>query len=181
MPRALVFVVILILGRMYMAQETQKQEVRTEKPDPGKALKVQTSCSRINLGTSVAEVSWMGTKAGTTRDQSAAATQLEVTTVKDGFLSGASVTVWPSSAKARENLSLTDHRLDPLRSLRIAPPDRAHGILAASKPENAITIQNLAPGVNYYWRVSTKTDGDLIPSSVVMTTGPVCPVDYRKK
>ena len=38
-------------------------------------------------------------------------------------------------------------------------------------------LEKLEPGVNYYWRVLTRTDGGWVPSAVARVEAPTCPVD----
>lgn len=144
-------------------------------------LKVQASCSKVNLGVSAAQITWSGPKAAASRGAGQSSIQVEVTTVKGGFDSGAAVVVWPNVARSREALSPSDHRLDPLRGLRVAPIAETKGARAPGDTGRNVTVENLSPGVNYFWRVQTKSDGTTMSSSVVKTTAPVCPVDYKRK
>ena len=157
------------------------QESKSETPADTGELTVQASCSKVSLGKGIAVVSWSGARVGANKQHAPNSNQLEVTTVKDGFATGAAVTVWPNAAKSIEALSTSDHRLDPLRGLRLSISAKSQGGRAPGTATGPVTIQNLSPGVNYFWRVQTRIDGKMVPSNVVMTTAPVCPVDYKRK
>jgi hypothetical protein len=115
-----------------------------------------------------------------------------VTTVKDGFSTGAAVKVWPNVGNERvaSGLGATDHRLDPLRSLALAPAaSSSANARDAAKPAPAetqkggwtsIRIQNLQPGINYIWRVQRMHGGAVDSSSTVTTAAPICAVDFKK-
>lgn len=175
-------IILIFSSALYSSPENQtrdQQPTKTESPNTDE-LKVQASCSRENLGVGIAQITWLRPKAGASRGAAQPSVQVEVTTVKDGFDTGAALIVWPNAARSREALSPSDHRLDPLRGLRVAPVAETKGARALSGTGRKVTIENLSPGVNYFWRVQTKTDGTTTSSTVVKTTAPVCPVDYKK-
>src|SRR5208282_1403563 len=75
-------------------------------------LQVRVSCSKVNPGVAIAEVSWPENKSASARAGAVKSSQLEVTTVKNGFSTGAAIKVWPSSGKDKvgAGLGATDHR-----------------------------------------------------------------------
>ena len=156
--------------------------------------KVETSCSKVSPGVGIADVSWKGSQTSVSRDARDTTTQVQllVTTVKDGFSTGAAVKVWPSSGKERvgSGLGASDHRLDPLRGLAVAPapnsvasgrsPSKSPQAASQQERSNSIRIQNLQPGINYIWRLQRVHNGTFDSSNTVTTAAPVCAVDFKK-
>jgi hypothetical protein len=170
------------------------QAPQPTRPEASGELNVQTSCSKVNAGVAFADVSWKQSNSSPTRGARDASVQVQVlvTTVKDGFSTGAAVKVWPNAGNERvaSGLEATDHRLDPLRALAVAPAanssanvrDSAKSAPVETQKEgwSSIRIQNLQPGINYIWRLQRMHDGAVDSSSTLTTAAPVCAVDFKK-
>ena len=169
------------------------QAPQPTRPEANGDLRVETYCSKVSPGVGIADVSWKESQTSVSRGARDTTTrvQLLVTSVKDGFSTGAAVKVWPSSGKERvgSGLGASDHRLDPLRGLVVAPAPNsvASGRSPSKSPQasqqersNSIRIQNLQPGINYIWRLQRVHDGTLDSSNTVTTAAPVCAVDFKK-
>jgi hypothetical protein len=152
-------------------------------------LKVRTFCSKVNPGIAVAEISWSDGGSASARDAIESSAQIVVTTVKDGFSTGAAVKVWPTPGKERLGVGLgtSDHRLDPLRALEASTEPSANTKSTARAPAgeqketggNSIKIRNLEAGINYFWRLQ-RGGGTTPETDTVMTTAPVCAADFKK-
>lgn len=153
-------------------------------------LKVRTFCSKVNPGVAVAEISWSDGGSASARGAIDSSAQIVVTTVKDGFSTGAAVKVWPAPGKERLGVGLgtSDHRLDPLRALEASTEPSANTKSIARAPAgeqketagNSIKIRNLEPGINYFWRLHRGGGGTAPENDTVMTTAPICPADFKK-
>jgi hypothetical protein len=153
-------------------------------------LKVRTFCSKVNPGIAVAEISWSDGGSASARSAIDSSAQIVVTTVKDGFSTGAAVKVWPPQGKERFGVGLgtSDHRLDPLRALEASTEPSTNTKSTARAPAdeqkeaggNSIKIRNLEPGINYFWRLQRGGGGTTPENDTVMTTAPVCPADFKK-
>lgn len=174
-------------------------DLRGQAPQPTRSeangdLRVETFCSKVRPGVGLADVSWKESQTSVSRGARDTTTrvQLLVTSVKDGFSTGAAVKVWPSSGRERvgSGLGASDHRLDPLRGLAVAPapnsvasgrsPSKSPQAASQQERSNSIRIQNLQPGINYIWRLQRVHDGTFDLSNTVTTAAPVCAVDFKK-
>jgi hypothetical protein len=173
---------------LFCSTDLRGQAPATKSQDMTGELQVRVSCSKVKPGVAIAEVSWPESKSASARAGAVKSGQLEVTTVKDGFSTGAAVRVWPSSGKDRigAGLGRTDHRIDPLRTLQVSSNGGAKANAGQSPggskgtSTNSVTIQNLQPGINYFWRLQRNGGDAQLPTSIVTTTAPVCAVDYKK-
>jgi hypothetical protein len=177
-----------IVSGVFISSAEVRGQAPTEKThDTSGELQVQVSCSKTDPGIAIAEVSWTERKSARSEAGATKPSQLEVTTVKNGFKSGAAITVWPKAegAKIGAGMGVSDHRIDPLRTLQVSSTEKTRGGAGQSlgvtngASTNAVTIHNLQPGINYFWRVQ-RTSGDVQGSHIVMTTAPICAVDYKK-
>jgi hypothetical protein len=187
-PPAFLCLTAAVSLALLCSADLRGQAPTAKSQDTSGELQVRISCSKAKPGVAIAEVSWAEQKSVSAGAGAAKPSQLEVTTVKNGFSTGAAVTVWPKAEGANigAGMGASDHRIDPLRNLQVSPNEKGLGgagqSLGVTKGAslNAVTIQNLQPGINYFWRLQ-RNNGDVKrPASVVMTTAPVCAVDYKK-
>jgi hypothetical protein len=163
----LTFLTFTVLGGCLVAQSKGAQEA---------GLSAETLCSRTRPGVPVAKLVW---RVPRTVGEAAPAIQfLDVTTDKVGFEKKSFITIWPQRSEhnpAAAGAANGGRQLDPLRSLRVAPSGEA------KSPSGRLVLlpEGLEAGVNYFWRLRTKTAQGW-KNVVVETVGPVCPVDSQR-
>jgi len=111
------------------------------------------------------------------------ATRLDVSILKGGFASGEYVTITPIDPTAKAMLHDTatktgNPRTELLSALRMdAQPSYTKESSTADW-----TVEGLMPGVNYYVRLSSRSDGSAWKAvQVVRVQGPICPMDEREE
>jgi hypothetical protein len=104
--------------------------------------------------------------------------RLDVTVYKSGFDRGMYVTMWPLE-KGRTS--------QDVQTRLPARPDKQIVFLTLIdlriSVDNQVTdllLEGLQPGVNYFWRVSTRTAQGWVPSGFGVSPGPICPNDARE-
>jgi len=136
---------------------------------------VKAFCSRTHPGMPVARIVW---KVSQHSGESAPAPQfVDVTTDKIGFERKDFVTIWPKTEgnPAASRMSGGSRQLDPLRSLTVPAPREAKPAVG----KFVLQPEGLQAGVNYFWRLRTRTVQGW-KNVTVETTGPVCPIDSHR-
>lgn len=141
-------------------------------------LNAKASCSKAKPGTAIAELVLNTMRQEASRYLDVATVRVDVTTVRNGFDSGLSLAIWPSKADLETKSS--DHRIDPIKPLRIVPSSTTAQDRNVGSPTTRFTVENLQPGVNYFWRLEVPTPQGTHKTNIVMTTGPVCPIDWKR-
>jgi hypothetical protein len=161
------FLTLTFLGGCLVAQTKGAQEAR---------FSAEALCSRTRPGVSVAKLVW---RVPHTVGESTPTVQfLDVTTDKLGFEKKNFVTIWPQRAEhnpVARGAANSGRQLDPVRSLRMAPSGEAR----SASGRLVLQPEGLEAGVNYFWRLRTKTAQGW-KTVVVETVGPVCPVDSHR-
>lgn len=137
------------------------------------SLRVAVACSRTKLRTGVAIISGEPVAAVGAPDL-----RLDVAVDKEGFARGAYATLLPlSGGRAfRPNASAAELYARAL-DLRVAD----EGAVPAPKPDGAVVIERLEPGLNYFWRVARRTDRGWIAGEIVRVEAPTCVADMQER
>jgi hypothetical protein len=143
---------------------------------PEGAFSVVAFCSRTRPGVPIAKLVW---KVPHQPGESAPSVQfVDVTTDKMGFERNQFVTIWPQKSEHNPAIGSAANggrQLDPVRSLRLTPSGEAKFMAGRF----VLQPEGLEAGVNYFWRLRTKTAQGW-KNVVVETVGPVCPVDSQR-
>lgn len=132
----------------------------------------RTFCSDEKLRTPVAELIWRSSEARLSSQR------IEVTVYKDGFAKGLYVAL--RSVKGERSAALQRNRQyqEPVPAL-----SQLVVVETLSLREQpgmvAVRIEGLEPGLNYFWRVVTASDGRLVAGGTTRCQAPVCPADFQ--
>lgn len=138
------------------------------------SLRVEVACSRTRLRTGVAIISGEPLAAVGAPDL-----RLDVAVDKEGFARGAYTTLLPLSGgrtfrKSAPAAELYARALD----LRVATGEDAR---LTPKADGAVVVEQLEPGLNYFWRVARRTDRGWVAGEVVRVEAPTCVADMQER
>jgi len=158
----------LVIMATLVAAQTSGPKVGT--------FSAEALCSRTRPGVPIARLVW---KIPQRIGESAPTVQfVDVTTDKGGFARKAFVTIWPQRSEHNPAIGgprTSGRQLDPIRSLKLP----ISGEAKARSGRLVLQPEGLEAGVNYFWRLRTKTAQGW-KNIVVETVGPVCPVDSHR-
>jgi hypothetical protein len=148
-------------------------------------IDVEVTCSQTKPGTSIAIIRFRAPNTARAGRESAARPQLDVTTSKTGFDTGAYMTLWPARREAAPQSrggGRRSHELEPLSALRAVGPSIAARESARPQeaPPNGLSVirsEGLEAGVNYFWRLRN-LDGS--STNVVKVRGKSCPAESER-
>ena len=149
------------------------QPIVTEEEESPIELQVETFCSLTKIRTSVARLIWEVDP--TLLDKQ----QIDATVFKQGFDKGFFGSVSPIRPQSKfqppEELPESERdALAPILNLRLEEVTYDSDQRVVS-----VDVENLEPGLNYFWRVLTLTDKGLVPSNTVSVEAPVCVADMQ--
>lgn len=127
-------------------------------------------CSQFKLRTGNARISWETPKA------LEAHKRLDFTVHKNGFKTGA----FASFPTLREKQEMTPATMaqPEMRGVRAFQLGLTEVKLAKQRGARAsVVVEGLEPGLNYRWRVLTRTNDGWVPSETLVCAAPVCPAD----
>lgn len=133
----------------------------------------EVSCSRTELRTAQAQLSWQASAASVDLTQQV----LEVTVFKDGFQRGLQARLVPT--EGAQKFSLSALAATALSQTSLTRLDVA-GIEIASTGRVQIRVKGLEPGLNYFWRLQS-ADGFTTLSGPVRSQAPTCPADEARE
>jgi len=138
-------------------------------------LQCRITCSVDQPGVPVAELTWSSPRDN--RLKGLAAQQVHATVYKDGFEKGNHVVVEPTGAGQEFQPAARGKKLPPGLKLRTTAVEGA--VTRGREPPSRTTIkvEGLEPGLNYFWRVSSRAGSQVVNTGAVRCKVPVCPVD----
>ncbi|MBI4545427.1 MAG: hypothetical protein HY703_09540 [Gemmatimonadetes bacterium] len=134
-------------------------------------LQVEVGCSRAEPGTGMATLSWPADRELIARQR------VDVTVFKRGFERGLFASLSPSPAGQRFQMApdfqAAGQPASSALELRAEPME-----LSARGDRVALRVKGLEPGLLYFWRLVTRSDGTWRPGETVRTEAATCPVDW---
>jgi hypothetical protein len=153
------------------------------------SLRCEMICNPAKLRTGVAIISWQDSRLKAT---SLSQAHIDVTVFKDGFDKNVFVSFLGAKPGQKTTMSeetskgmpsgLRLRALDLIFLSAIQPELKGDQVVqrAASQLENGETgalVENVEPGVNYFWRLRFSAEGKSRVSETTQCEAPVCPAD----
>jgi hypothetical protein len=169
-------------------------------PTPADAADVpltcETFCSPTKLRTAVARLSWTDPNLRLAEPSEARAAPapvtIQTTVFKDGFDDQLFATI-PTAPDARAEPAFETPPEGPqslrafdLRLTGIVRPEIAGEFSSEATPrsseqqQTSVTIENLEPGLTYFWRLSFTRNGEQVLSETAACPAPICVADMRE-
>lgn len=170
----LVFILVVLSFLPISVEAQRRRPARFRQQTPSAAFECRVFCSEEKLRTPVAELTWRSTEARLRTSR------IEVTVYKDGFQTGKYVAL--GSTKGERSYQLP--QVKQVQTQELIPALRELVVVEASSLKArpgvvAVRIEGLEPGLNYFWRVVSTTNGRQIAEGTARCQAPVCPADMQ--
>lgn len=168
-----------------------------QEPEGKVPIRCETFCSPSKLRTAVARLSWIDPKLKAPDAVAPTAPgefSIETTIFKEGFADDVFAVIGSAEpgTRAAPMFDAEDTGPQALRAFElevtsvVQPQIQGVGALdvMASSPEQlqtSVTIENLEPGLTYFWRLRLPLDGRSVESEVVRCVAPICVADMQEE
>jgi hypothetical protein len=141
-------------------------------------LEVTPLCSRVAPRSPLAIISWTGPMTLSSN------IRLDVAVDPEGFARGEFITAprpIPGAGFSPAGKLLQAKVLGRPFRLRIASAEDTRVAIGILRPQRAIVVEGLEPGVYYFLRLAALSARGWIPSPIVSIEAPTCPADFKER
>lgn len=168
----LTFLVFLASTTAVVEGQTRRRQRFRQVSVSSMAFECRTFCSEEKLRTPVAELVWRSSEARLKGQR------IEVTVYKDGFAKGLYVALGTVKGERSVPFQKTRQYQEPIAALsKLVVVETL--TLREQPGMVAVRVEGLEPGLNYFWRVVTASNGRMMAGGTTRCQAPVCPADLQ--